>query len=107
MEPGDNTPDTLRKCLPWKFRKLGYHTIAVHGFTKKMFDREHWFPQIGFQELIFREELAAKLKDVCGSAFRRQLRYGDCLLPWRPDCRTPKPAPVHPLDDPDCTSSGR
>ena len=67
--PGDNTPDALRECLPWKFRKLGYHTIGVHGFTKKMFDREHWFPQIGFQELIFREELAGKLKDICGSAF--------------------------------------
>lgn len=67
--PGDNTDSTLRNCLPWKFRKLGYRTIGVHGFTKHMFDREHWYPRIGFQELIFREELAPKLKGVCGSAF--------------------------------------
>jgi phosphoglycerol transferase MdoB-like AlkP superfamily enzyme len=69
LGPGDSTPDTLRDCLPWKFRKLGYHTIGVHGFTKKMFDRQSWYPQIGIQELIFREELAAKLKGICGSAF--------------------------------------
>lgn len=67
--PGDNPPDTLRNCLPWQFRKLGYHTIGVHGFTKNMFNRARWYPQIGFQELIFREELAGKLKAVCGSAF--------------------------------------
>ena len=41
----------------------------MHGFTKKMFDRQHWYPLIGFQELIFREELSTKLKGVCGSAF--------------------------------------
>jgi phosphoglycerol transferase MdoB-like AlkP superfamily enzyme len=69
LGPDDNTPDTLRECLPWKFRKLGYRTIGVHGFTKKMFDRQNWYRRIGFQELIFREELSAKLKGVCGSAF--------------------------------------
>jgi hypothetical protein len=67
--PEDNTAETLRKCLPWKFRQLGYRTTGVHGFTKKMFDRQHWYPLIGFQELIFREELSTKLKGVCGSAF--------------------------------------
>ena len=69
LGPGDNPPDTLRNCLPWKFRQLGYHTVGIHGFTKHMFDREHWYPQIGFQELIFHEELASKLKGICGSAF--------------------------------------
>jgi hypothetical protein len=69
LGPADNPEGFLRQCLPWKFRKLGYRTIGVHGYSKRMFDREHWYPQIGFQELLFKEELSAKLKNVCGSTF--------------------------------------
>jgi hypothetical protein len=66
---GDNTQATIRSCLPWRFRQFGYHTIGIHGFTKKMFDREHWYPELGFQELIFKEELSSKLKKTCGQTF--------------------------------------
>ncbi len=69
LSPLDNSESFLRQCLPWKFRKLGYRTIGVHGYSKRMFDREHWYPRIGFQELIFKEELSTRLKTICGSTF--------------------------------------
>jgi phosphoglycerol transferase MdoB-like AlkP superfamily enzyme len=69
LSPLDNSESFLHQCLPWKFRKLGYRTIGVHGYSKRMFDREHWYPRIGFQELIFKEELSTKLKTICGSTF--------------------------------------
>ncbi len=61
-------------CLPRKLANAGYETIAVHGFTGQFFDRYDWYPKIGFQRLIFGEELMRnQLRAVhtyCGLTFR-------------------------------------
>lgn len=61
-------------CLPRKLANRGYETIAVHGFTGHFFDRYDWYPKIGFQRLIFGEDLMRdQLRGVhtyCGLTFR-------------------------------------
>lgn len=32
----------LKGCLPEKMNTLGYHSLAVHGFSGRMFDRGEW-----------------------------------------------------------------
>lgn len=57
--------DGFEICLPWKFKKLGYKTIAVHGATSGMYDRKDWYPRTGLDELYFRE--SRKWKSRCYS----------------------------------------
>lgn len=45
-------------CLPGRLAAQGYRTVAVHGFTGSFFERERWYPVIGFQDSLFREQLA-------------------------------------------------
>ena len=61
------------ECLPRKLARSGYETISFHGFTHQMFKRDRWYPEIGFAELNFAEDLldknASRLKERCGSVF--------------------------------------
>lgn len=63
-----------KACLPGRLSRAGYDTIAVHGFTQKFFDRDIWYPKIGFSRSLFAEQLiAAPMKDVrtrCGLTFK-------------------------------------
>ncbi|MBR0817177.1 sulfatase-like hydrolase/transferase [Bradyrhizobium liaoningense] len=56
-------------CLPDLLAAQGYRNIAVHGFAGGMFERERWYPTIGFDQELFREELVKTTHRVCGSAF--------------------------------------
>jgi len=56
-------------CLPDLLAARGYSNIAVHGFAGGMFEREQWYPTIGFGQEIFRDELVKTTHRVCGSAF--------------------------------------
>jgi hypothetical protein len=56
-------------CLPDLLAARGYSSIAVHGFAGGMFERESWYPTIGFEQELFRDDLVKSTHRVCGSAF--------------------------------------
>ena len=72
---GDHTDyldRTAYDCLPAALADRGYRTIAYHGFSQRMFERETWYPRIGFQELHFLESLTStdgRFRRRCGSVF--------------------------------------
>jgi len=43
-------------CLPNKYKQLGYNTVAVHGAIGFMYDRQYWYPRVGFQQMMFRDK---------------------------------------------------
>lgn len=45
----------FENCLPWRLKKMGYKTAAVHGATSAMYGRMHWYPRAGFDEVHFQE----------------------------------------------------
>ena len=62
----DTRDDT---CLPARLRQRGYDTIAWHSFDGDMFDRQLWYPNIGFARRVFADELVAQGTGVCGGVF--------------------------------------
>lgn len=46
----------FENCLPNQLKAAGYKTIAMHGATGMMYDRRHWYPRAGFEEIIFFED---------------------------------------------------
>lgn len=48
-------------CLPEMLSMDGYDTLWFHGYKKAFFDRENFFPNIGFSELHDRDVIATKL----------------------------------------------
>lgn len=63
VAPGHN-------CLPAKLAAAGYETSAIHGFTKEFYQRNEWFPNIGFEHLFFAEDLYQPNDRQCGPVFR-------------------------------------
>jgi phosphoglycerol transferase MdoB-like AlkP superfamily enzyme len=59
----------LKGCLPAKMNGMGYHTMGVHGFSGRMFDRGEWYRTIGFNEAWFREGLQRSGLPVCLGPF--------------------------------------
>lgn len=57
-------------CLPNLLAARGYTSIAVHAFSGGMFQRSKWYPVIGFDRELFRNELVTATHRVCGSVFR-------------------------------------
>ena len=57
-------------CLPQRMAARGYRTIALHGFTGKFFERELWYPKLGFETMIFGEQIAETTQRQCGGPFR-------------------------------------
>lgn len=57
-------------CLPAQFSKIGWTASGFHGFSSKIFDRESWWPNIGFSQRFFIED--SKIGDLprCGNVFR-------------------------------------
>jgi hypothetical protein len=59
-------------CLPDLFAEHGYRTVSVHGFTHTFYDRDRWYPKVGFVRSVFHEDLRHPfgLKGrTCGGAF--------------------------------------
>jgi hypothetical protein len=56
-------------CLPARYARAGYETSAYHGFGGSFFDREHWYPEIGFQHQTFEPGLAAMGAKECAGVF--------------------------------------
>lgn len=45
------------ECLPEKFKKQGYKTVAIHGAHGVMYRRLMWYPVVGFDDMVFKEVL--------------------------------------------------
>ncbi|WP_434054969.1 MAG: sulfatase-like hydrolase/transferase [Roseibium sp.] len=64
----------MTDCLPHRALAAGYKTAAFHAFTERFFERNDWFPKIGFQELYFLEERVGLKADKdlpwCGMTFK-------------------------------------
>ncbi|MCT2400964.1 sulfatase-like hydrolase/transferase [Novosphingobium mangrovi (ex Huang et al. 2023)] len=56
-------------CLPGRFRDAGYETTAMHSFTSEMFERNTWYPKIGFEHMIFADELLRAGARSCPGVF--------------------------------------
>ena len=56
-------------CLPARLRAQGFETSAYHSFTGGFFDRTTWYPNIGFDNLVFGPDLAALGAQDCGGVF--------------------------------------
>lgn len=46
-------------CLPSQLREQGYDTYSVHGAAGSLYDRTRWYPLIGFNHVLFKEDFAA------------------------------------------------
>jgi sulfatase-like protein len=57
-------------CLPARLRTRGYATMAVHAFHHSMFERDEWYPVVGFDKEVFGEKLVKVTHRLCGNAFR-------------------------------------
>lgn len=60
---GDNS------CLPARMERAGYSTHAFHSFAGFFFEREKWYPGIGFQESRFADRLMKDGAGECGGVF--------------------------------------
>ena len=56
-------------CLPARLRRLGWQTIGMHGFSRRMFDRETWWPLTGLDEVHFIDSPLLEQGPRCGAAF--------------------------------------
>ncbi|HKO19147.1 MAG TPA: sulfatase-like hydrolase/transferase [Acidobacteriaceae bacterium] len=61
--------DQYRSCWPAELGRDGYTTIAVHGFTPTMYDRDTWYPELAFSEQVFLPELQRDGAKICSGAF--------------------------------------
>jgi Sulfatase len=57
-------------CLPHQMEQRGYRTVSLHNFTSNFFQRKDWYPKLGFETQLFRDDLAGYLKRQCGGPFR-------------------------------------
>ncbi|WP_374653364.1 hypothetical protein [Dongia sp.] len=62
---GAGRPD----CLPFAMTEKGYLTSGYHGFSRDMFERDKWWPHIGFTEPHFGEDLMQPGEKRCGDVF--------------------------------------
>lgn len=73
------SPDSeFAHCLPNQLKQAGYHTIAVHGTSGKLYDRDSWYVKAGFQEMVFGENLlgmrrCAAFSGVCDTEIAREV----------------------------------
>lgn len=56
-------------CLPEKLKAAGYDTTAIHSFKGDFFDREKWWPRLGFNREVFQSQLEAQGVRDCGGVF--------------------------------------
>lgn len=58
-----------KSCLPARMQRAGYATHAFHSFAGFFFEREKWYPGIGFEESRFAPRLMADGAEECGGVF--------------------------------------
>ena len=62
----------LEQCLPNELRGHGYETVSYHGFYRWFYERDRWYPAVGFQRSYFAEDLMplAPPSARCGMGFQ-------------------------------------
>jgi hypothetical protein len=71
--------EQMQHCLPDRLRSLGYRTLAVHGFNGEFFDRNVWYPQMGFRTSGSK---IASMRWGCPNAMGRSLERA--MTRWPP-----------------------
>jgi len=61
--------DYFSGCWPSRLAAVGYRTVAVHGFTPTMFNRETWYRRFGFDQSAFLPQLEQAGVALCEGAF--------------------------------------
>lgn len=56
-------------CLPAMLARKGYETTAYHAFQPGFFDRDRWYPLIGFKRMIFGQEMLDRGASLCPNVF--------------------------------------
>lgn len=56
-------------CLPAILAQRGYRTHAFHGFSADFFDRDQWYPLIGFEQTSFRDAIETEGAGHCPNVF--------------------------------------
>ena len=56
-------------CLPAAYRAAGYQTTALHSFDGDFFDRDRWWPKLGFERMEFKPQLLGAGARPCGGIF--------------------------------------
>lgn len=56
-------------CMPARLAKKGYATHAMHSFIGSFFERNQWYPNIGFQKTEFGPLLIERGARNCGGVF--------------------------------------
>jgi hypothetical protein len=56
-------------CLPARLRAKGYETTAYHSFIGSFFERDKWYPNIGFERQLFAPDLFERGVRECGGVF--------------------------------------
>ena len=57
-------------CLPAQLDAMGWKTLGLHGFSRRMFLREKWWLQVGLQQPDFAEDMKDRSGILeCGGAF--------------------------------------
>jgi hypothetical protein len=69
MRMAELQPSQTGECLPAKLRAMGYETVAVHGVTSAMFNRNRWYPTLGFDRLVFPENWPRGNPQLCSAQF--------------------------------------
>lgn len=57
------------QCLPFRMRRAGYQTTAIHSYKGAMFDRTAWYPHVGFDRAMFKDDLVARGARACEGVF--------------------------------------
>lgn len=60
---------TNETCLGVGLKRIGFSTVALHGFSKFMFDRAAWWPALGFDKTVFDDHLGSA-PARCGAVLR-------------------------------------
>ncbi len=48
---------TFANCLPNILKRQGYQTVGLHGASSQLYDRNTWYPFVGFNKSLFGEHL--------------------------------------------------
>jgi len=59
----------LANCLPHRLSSLGYQTIGLHAMDGHFYDRKNWWPQVGLNEIWFRDKLRQQGLPDCEGAY--------------------------------------
>lgn len=56
-------------CLPAQLAARGYDTTAIHGFQANFFERDRWYPLLGFEHTLFGADLLRAGASLCPNVF--------------------------------------